>query len=233
MEDYTTEYFGCDLMPKILIVEDEYDIAENLQLFFQHQDFETRHVDDGALVIAAAKTYQPDLIVMDLMLPNRDGLDLTKEIRTFSNVPIVMLTAKVEQVDKLVGLESGADDYMCKPFDAMELILRVKAILSRTEGKVQFSNLALFPDNREVTFKGEQVGLSALEFNLFELLYNAPERIYSREQIIEFAYPQYRDITDRTIDSHVKNIRKKFKEVGAENTPIQSVYGAGYRFSPI
>lgn len=220
-------------MPRILIVEDEHDIAENLQLFFQHQEFETRHVDDGALVISAVKSYQPDLIVMDLMLPNIGGVELTSEIRSFSNVPIVMLTAKVEQVDKLVGLEAGADDYMCKPFDAMELILRVKAILNRTEGKVQFSNLALYPENREVTYKGQQVGLSALEFNLFELLYNAPERIYSREQIIEQAYPQYRDITDRTIDSHVKNIRKKFKEAGAEGGPIQSVYGAGYRFSPI
>lgn len=220
-------------MPRILIVEDEHDIAENLQLFFQHQEFETRHVDDGALVISAVKSYQPDLIVMDLMLPNIGGVELTSEIRSFSNVPIVMLTAKVEQVDKLVGLEAGADDYMCKPFDAMELILRVKAILNRTEGKVQFSNLALYPENREVTYKGQQVGLSALEFNLFELLYKAPERIYSREQIIELAYPQYRDITDRTIDSHVKNIRKKFKEAGAEGGPIQSVYGAGYRFSPI
>lgn len=219
-------------MQKILIVEDEQDIAETLELFIQHQGYQTLCLNDGKDVVETVRRERPSLIVLDLMLPNKDGLTCCEEIRQFSNVPIIMLTAKVSQGDKLQGLEHGADDYVCKPFDAMELVLRIKAILNRTCGNVQYDVIKVVSDKREVKIQGQAIALSALEFNLFELLFNAPERIYSREQIIELAYPHYRDITDRTIDSHVKNIRKKFKEAGVTRDPIQSVYGAGYRFCP-
>lgn len=218
-------------MDKILIVEDEPDISENVELFLQHNGFETLVVDDGAKVVATVKQFKPALIVLDLMLPNKDGLSCCQDIREFSNVPIIMVTAKSEQVDKLLGLEVGADDYVCKPFDISELILRVKAILKRAKGLVSYSIVAINPQTKEATLHGQSLGLSALEFSLFELLFRSPERVYSRAQIIEMAYPDNRDITDRTVDSHVKNIRKKFKALGAEDTPIQSVYGAGYRYS--
>lgn len=219
-------------MAKILIVEDETDIAEHLALFFQSQGFEAVHVDDGALVVDAVKREQPSLIVLDLMLPNKDGIACCKDIRTFSNVPIVMLTARGEQVHKLAGLEVGADDYVCKPFDTVELVLRVKAILRRSDGHVSYQAWQLDDQSHDVRFRELHIALSSLEYALFSLLFRAPERIFSREQILELAYPDYRDITDRSVDSHVKNIRKKFKQVGIAPSPIQSVYGAGYRFSP-
>jgi len=216
---------------KILIVEDDADIADSLVLFYQHHNFDTRLVNDGAYVVDTVTSYQPDIVILDIMLPNINGIDCCKAIREFSNVPIILLTAKVEQTDKYVGLESGADDYVCKPFDIMELILRTKTLLQRTQGQVSYSKLSVFPEQAKVVYQDKPVDLSTLEYNLFSLLYNNPERIYSREQILQQAYPQYRHITDRTIDSHVKKIRNKFKQAGVTENPIESVYGAGYRFS--
>ncbi|QLE86631.1 response regulator transcription factor [Shewanella sp. Scap07] len=215
---------------KILIVEDDIDIAESLALFYRHHDFETLHVDDGAHVIQAVSTYQPNLIVLDVMLPNKTGIECCEEIRQFSNVPIIMLTAKVNQSDKNIGLSTGADDYLCKPFDTMELILRSKSILARSQGTVSFSKLTVVPEKGKVIYQDKKVELSTLEASLFSLLHNKPERIYSRDEILNLAYPQDRHITDRTIDSHVKKIRNKFKEAGITENPIESVYGAGYRF---
>ncbi|GLX85994.1 DNA-binding response regulator [Thalassotalea loyana] len=216
---------------KILIVEDDADIADSLVLFYQHHNFDTHLVNDGAYVVDTVTSYQPDIVILDIMLPNVNGIDCCKAIREFSNVPIILLTAKVEQTDKYVGLESGADDYVCKPFDIMELILRTKTLLQRTQGQVSYSKLSVFPEQAKVVYQDKPVDLSTLEYNLFSLLYNNPERIYSREQILQQAYPQYRHITDRTIDSHVKKIRNKFKQAGVTENPIESVYGAGYRFS--
>lgn len=216
---------------KILIVEDDADIADSLVLFYQHHNFDTRLVNDGAYVVDTVTSYQPDIVILDIMLPNINEIDCCKAIREFSNVPIILLTAKVEQTDKYVGLESGADDYVCKPFDIMELILRTKTLLQRTQGQVSYSKLSVFPEQAKVVYQDKPVDLSTLEYNLFSLLYNNPERIYSREQILQQAYPQYRHITDRTIDSHVKKIRNKFKQAGVTENPIESVYGAGYRFS--
>jgi len=216
---------------KILIVEDDADIADSLVLFYQHHNFDTLLVSDGAYVVDTVTSYQPDIVILDIMLPNVNGVDCCKAIREFSNVPIILLTAKVEQTDKYVGLESGADDYVCKPFDIMELILRTKTLLQRTQGQVSYSKLSVFPEQAKVVYQDKPVDLSTIEYNLFSLLYNNPERIYSREQILQQAYPQYRHITDRTIDSHVKKIRNKFKQAGVTENPIESVYGAGYRFS--
>jgi len=217
---------------KVLIVEDDQDIANDLQDFLIHFEFETQVVDDGNLVVSAVKRFEPNLVILDLMLPGKDGIACCKEIRQFSNVPVLMLTAKSEQIDKLTGLEVGADDYVCKPFDIMELTLRIKAIIKRTKEYIRFSTFDVNNIKREVRYCDQLINLSALEFDLFELLHASPERVFSREMIIELAYPHCKDITDRTIDSHIKNIRKKFKELGLDLPVIETVYGSGYRFNP-
>ena len=186
-------------MEKILIVEDDLSIAQGLMLFFQAHQFETCHVDDGDDVINTVKRFEPDLVVLDLMLPNKDGMQCCQEIRSFSNVPIVMLTALVEQKTKLQGLNLGVDDYICKPFDAMEVILRVKAILKRSVGTVQYQSMTINPETFEVRTLQGHVQLSHSEFTLFELLFKYHERIFSRDNIIEQAYPQCYEINDRPL----------------------------------
>ncbi|SFD04930.1 response regulator [Pseudoalteromonas denitrificans] len=216
-------------MEDILIVEDEHEIADHLARFFQASGFSTSHIDEGTGVVDAVKRKQPSLIVLDLMLPGKDGLSCCKEIREFSNVPIIMLTAKVDEIDRLIGLEAGADDYVCKPFSAPELVMRVKAILKRTKNQVSYQLLTVDTDKQLVFYQKTKINLTSLEYALFSLLYKYPERIYSRQQIIDSAYPDLRDITDRAIDSHIKNIRKRFKQASVEEKIIESVYGAGYK----
>ena len=217
-------------MKTILLVEDDADIVELIQLFLKNEGYQVVHVDDGAEVIDKVHAVHPDLIIMDIMLPNVDGLACTQEIRKSFNVPIIMLTARVEQSDKLTGLETGADDYLCKPFDIQELLLRIKALLRRTQGQVHYQSWVIDEDKLTVAFKGNVIDFTVGEYRLFTLMYNSPNRVFSREQIIDLIYSDYRDITDRAIDSHIKNLRKKLKQNGIEPAHIQSVYGAGYRF---
>lgn len=218
-------------MSHILLVEDDLEIAENVLLFLDAQHYKTTHLTTGECVVETVRVEQPDLILLDLMLPVKGGTECCKEIRNFSDVPIIMLTAKVEEIDRLVGLEAGADDYVCKPFSAMELMLRIKAILKRTQ-KISSSNgFHLNQDTLKVSYLNNSAELTYLEFNLFNLLYQSPERIYSRAQILDLAYPDMRDISDRTVDAHVKNIRNKIKSLGINDVVVESVYGAGYRFS--
>jgi len=218
---------------KILIVEDDLDIAKTLTVFLNKSGFETEHLATGEHVIDTVKQSSPDLILLDLMLPIKNGGDCCKEIRAFSDIPIIMTTAKVEEVDRLIGLESGADDYVCKPYSVMELVLRIKAILKRfTSLRTETVTQGLSINNKslEISFYNNHISLTALEFALFELLYNTPARIYSREQILNLAYPDMRDISDRAIDTHIKKIRKKIKLIDIEVDVIESVYGAGYRY---
>lgn len=216
---------------KILIVEDDLDIAEDLQDVLEYHGYSAEIESNGLAVKDKVMQFQPDLILLDLMLPGQDGEACCKQVREFTNVPIIMLTAKVEQADKLSGLSLGADDYVCKPFDMAELMLRIDAVIRRTQGQIQFSQFNINDERKEVSYLGQVVPLSALEYALFALLYNSPERVFSRDQIIDLAYPGFRDITDRAIDSHVKNIRKKFKAHGIASAAISAVYGMGYRFS--
>lgn len=216
-------------MSDILLVEDDIEIAENVLLFLDAQNYNTTHLTTGEFVVNTVQKSQPDLVLLDLMLPIKSGTECCKEIRTFSDVPIIMLTAKVEEIDRLVGLEAGADDYVCKPFSAMELMLRIKAILKRTNKKPIDSVLKLNTETFKLTYQLNSTDLTHLEFSLFNLLYQQPERIYSRGQILDLAYPDMRDISDRTVDAHVKNIRKKVSSLGLVDTVIESVYGAGYR----
>ncbi|WDE10266.1 response regulator [Thalassomonas haliotis] len=220
-------------MANILIVEDDLEIAENVALFLQASNFTTQHLETGEHVVETVRENEPDLILLDLMLPVMDGLECCKQIRTFSEVPIVMLTAKTQEISRLIGLEAGADDYICKPFSAPELVLRIKAILKRTQkhkAAVVDEGLLLNMESFRLSYRGKNTELTHLEFNLFSLLYQHPQRIYSRAQILDLAYPDMRDISDRAIDSHVKNIRLKAKKIGLESNIIESVYGAGYRY---
>ncbi|TQV89474.1 response regulator [Aliikangiella coralliicola] len=214
----------------ILVVEDDLEISENLNLFLKASNFNTHHLDSGEHVVKTVRENQPDIILLDIMLPVVDGLECCRQIREFSDIPIIMMTAKVEEIDRLIGLEAGADDYVCKPFSAVELILRIKAILRRTQKPKAIRKLELNLETFILSYQQSTVELTNLEFGLFKLLYQHPERIYSRAQILDLAYPDMRDISDRAIDSHIKNIRKKAIELGLEKSPIESVYGAGYRY---
>jgi len=218
-------------VPNILIVEDDFDIADKLVLFLNKSGFNTEHLATGEHVVKHVKNTPPDLILLDIMLPYKDGEQCCKEIREFSEVPIIMTTAKVEEVDRLIGLKAGADDYVCKPYSIMELVLRIKAILKRCSQPIAaLSGLTVDNDSLEVNFKNQNIELTAIEFSLFKLLFNSPNRIYSRSQILDLAYGDMRDISDRAIDSHIKKIRKKIRTLGIDSNIIESVYGAGYRY---
>ena len=217
-------------MSYILLVEDDLEIAENVLLFLEAQNHQTKHLTTGEHVVATVKEDTPDLILLDLMLPIVSGIECCQQIRTFSDVPIIILTAKIAEIDRLIGLESGADDYVCKPFSGMELMLRIKAILKRSKKIALATDFIVNDLTFKVSYKSNSTELTHLEFNLFNLLYQQPQRIYSRVQILDLAYPDMRDISDRAIDAHVKNIRKKIKKLGITDTVIESVYGAGYRY---
>ena len=218
-------------MSYILIVEDDLEITEQLTLFLTNNGFYYQHLDSGEQVVETVKDNPPDLILLDIMLPQKSGIECCREIRAFADIPIVMMTAKVEEIDRLVGLEAGADDYVCKPFSAAELMLRIKAILRRSQTQSATTKVHLDSNTYKLSYQNQVIELTHLEFNLFNLLYSNPERIYSREQILDLAYPDLREISDRTIDSHVRNIRKKALLFNFDKTIIESVYGAGYRYS--
>ncbi|MCF6441222.1 response regulator [Pseudoalteromonas luteoviolacea] len=217
----------------ILIVEDDFDIAEQVMLFFKASGFEITHIADGADVVDWVRENSPDAILMDIMLPNQDGVECMKQIREFSMVPIVMLTAKVSEADRLKGLEFGADDYVCKPFSAAELVMRIKAILRRCSASQtsEAPDIEVNESQLLVSLKGQSLSLTKVEFDVFAMLYNAPNRVFSRQQILDHIQPDNFDISDRVIDSHIKNIRKKIKNIEISPKIVESVYGAGYRFN--
>jgi len=217
-------------MSYILLVEDDLEIAENVILFLKASRFETRHLASGEHVVSTVKDFEPDLILLDLMLPVMDGIECCKQIREFSDVPVVMMTAKVEEIDRCIGLEAGADDYVCKPFSAAELMLRIKAIIRRTNRSKKASDFNFNQETLKLNCRDLCVELTHLESKLFSLLFNKPSRVYSREQILDLAYPDIRDISDRTIDAHVKNLRKKIKTLNIGCEVVESVYGVGYRY---
>lgn len=219
----------------VLIVEDEVKIASLLADYITITEYDAHQIHDGSEVIDWVKANQPVAIFLDIMLPGKDGITLCREIRTFSNVPILMITAKVDEIDRLIGLELGADDYICKPFSPREVIARLKAVLRRTNAsnvEPESNNLLLMNDNRiSVTYLGKEVSLTLVEFQLLKPLAQTPGRIYSREQLMETMYSDHRIVNQRTIDSHIKKLRKKLRMVNNDEELIQSVYGAGYRIT--
>lgn len=222
------------MMSRILIVEDEPKLATLLQDYLRASSFETENVADGNEAIPAIRRYQPDLVVLDLMLPGRDGLDICRELRQFSQVPVVMLTARVEEIDRLLGLELGADDYICKPFSPREVVARIKAILRRagaaaTAGRATQEALKMDPGAHSASLDGQPLDLTPVEFRLLHALASAPGQIFSRDRLLDHLYDDHRVVTDRTVDSHVKNLRRKLEAVRADGETIRSIYGVGYR----
>lgn len=217
---------------RILIVEDEPKLAGLLRDYLNASSFESFILNNGTEVVPWTRDHKPDLVLLDVMLPGRDGMDICKELRTFSAVPIIMVTARVEEIDRLLGLELGADDYICKPFSPREVVARVKAVLRRTrDGQtIQAQGLVLDEQRYMATLHGRDLELTALEFRLLQLLVERPGRIYGRQQIMEKIYPDDRFVSDRTVDSHIKKLRKKIEAVAPEATLIHSVYGVGYKF---
>jgi two-component system response regulator BaeR len=219
----------------ILIVEDEVRLARLLADYLAAAGFATHCIGDGGEVVAWVRAHDPALILLDLMLPGRDGLDLCRELRTFTTVPIVMTTARVEEIDRLLGLELGADDYICKPYSPREVVARVRAVLRRltqAAGVQPVSTLLqLDPGTLRVrTCDGQWVELTAVEFALLHTLHTAPGRIFPRDRLMERIYRDGRIVSDRTIDSHVKKLRKRLAEVLPGLELIHSVYGVGYRY---
>ncbi len=219
---------------KILIVEDEEKLATLLKDYLKQAGFIPSCLANGLEVVPLVREQGPDLILLDLMLPGRDGLEICKEIRTFSNVPIIMITARVEEIDRLLGLELGADDYICKPYSPREVVARVKAVLRRSgnEATIQAEGLVLDKSRFQATLHGRNLDLTAVEFKLLAYLTANPGRIYSRGQLIERIYLDDRIVSERTIDSHIKKLRHKISDVAPEEKLIHSVYGVGYKFSP-
>lgn len=216
----------------ILIVEDEEKIAQVLADYLHQAGFETHCLVDGMEVVQWIRSHQPRLILLDLMLPGRSGLEICKEVRSFSTIPIIMTTAKVEEIDRLLGLELGADDYICKPFSPREVVARVKTVLRRT-GSVtpQTYGLVLDESRFRATLHGKELDLTSVEFTLLHLLATNPGRIYRRQQLMDHIYPDQRIVCDRTIDSHIKKLRKKIAVAANPGEEfIQSLYGAGYKF---
>ena len=219
-------------MTMILIVEDEQKLAELIKDYLAQSSFDTTILDNGNDVVPYVRENKPDLVILDLMLPGRDGMEICKEIRTFSNLPIIMVTARVEEIDRLLGLELGADDYVCKPFSPRELVARVKAVLRRagSETTIKAKGLVLDEARYQASLHGVDLELTAVEFKLLSFLAANPGRIYSRDQLMERIYSDHRIVSDRTIDSHIKKLRKKISEQSPDEELIGSVYGVGYKF---
>lgn len=219
---------------KILIVDDDKNITELISLYLNKESYDTKIVHSGSKAISAFQSYLPNLIILDLMLPGKDGYDICKEIRQISNTPIIILTAKGETFDKILGLELGADDYMVKPFDTKELTARVKAVLRRYTPKENKSKQIVIPDlninlsNYTVLYKDENIEMPPKELELLFFLASNPNQVFTREQLLDRIWG-YEYIGDtRTVDVHIKRIREKIKK--NNHWGIKTVWGIGYKF---
>ncbi len=220
----------------ILIVEDEEKIAALLRDYLENANFSTSTLNRGDKVVSHIKQTPPNLILLDIMLPGKDGMEVCKEIRKFSDVPIIMVTARVEEIDRLIGLELGADDYICKPFSPREVVARVKAVLKRThakpvEEKLIVGQITLDHNLRLVTIADEAINLTPNEFDLLKVLLSHPNRVFSRSELLNQVQGYDFEGYDRTIDSHIKNLRKKITSKLPGQEIITSVYGVGYKLN--
>lgn len=219
----------------ILVVEDEIKLAHLLRDYLLNAGYQCHWLDNGQDVVAWVRQQQPHLILLDLTLPNRDGLEICKEIRSFSQVPIIMVTARIEEIDRLLGLELGADDYICKPCSPREVVARIKAVLRRfqpEEATPVQDFLKLDALSYRVKAMQQEVELTKVEFLLIETLCREPGRIFSRDQLMDRIYADQRIVSDRTIDSHIKKLRTRLYGLLPDHELIHSVYGAGYRYEP-
>lgn len=220
----------------VLIVEDEVKIAQVLREYLEKANYSVAWLGRGDQVIPHLKDNAVALILLDLMLPGKDGMELCREIRTFSNVPIIMLTAKVEEIDRLLGLELGADDYICKPFSPREVVARVKTVLRRSISQPQVEQLAvgelaLNEESHQVMVQGVELKLTPNEFALLRALLAHPQRVFSRGELLNLVQGYSYEGYERTIDTHIKNLRKKIATILPGHEIISTVHGVGYKLN--
>jgi two-component system response regulator BaeR len=224
----------------ILVVEDDTKIADMLANYLHMQGFATALCGDGLHAVQQVKDLQPALVLLDLMLPGQDGLAVCQQVRKFSSVPIIMLTARVDEIDRLLGLETGADDYVCKPYSPREVVARVKALLRRVHGPLATQTTAttsapsalalqVHTQRQTISWGNTHLPLTPVEFRLLRLLVDHPEQVFSRAHLLDHLHADLRDVTDRAVDSHIKNVRRKLEACGVQSVQIASVYGVGYR----
>lgn len=221
----------------ILVVDDEPKIVKLARDYLEQSGFRVVSAEDGKMALAAVRHERPDLVVLDLNLPVMDGLDVCRALRRESDVPVIMLTARVEEADRLIGLELGADDYITKPFSPRELVARVRAVLRRVQGDVhrpglvRAGDLEIDLEGHQVTRGGEPVHLTRTEFNLLALLAQHPGQTFSRTQLLDRLHGVIYDGYDRSVDAHIKNLRRKLEVDPLEPRYVLTVYGIGYKFS--
>ena len=223
-------------MSKILVVEDELKIARLVRDYLVEAGFDVITAVDGPAAIAEARSARPDLIVLDIGLPGLDGLDVTRSIRRYSDTPIVMLTARSDETDRIIGLELGADDYVVKPFSPRELVARVKAVLRRATGRMttdvlRTGDLEIDLDRRRVAVAGRTADLTATEFELLVVMAGEPGRVFTRSQLLDAVRGVSFQSYERAIDSHIKNLRSKLEVDPRRPRLIHTVYGVGYKYA--
>ena len=223
---------------RILIIEDEQELAGILRDYLEQWGLEVELMHDGDGAVAKILNERPDLVILDIMLPGLDGVSICREVRAVSNIPIIIETARIEEIDRLLGLELGADDYICKPFSPRELVARVRSLLRRSEitadaeesASPSNSRLKLDPSRWAATVDGVHIDLTRREFQILSVLYNRPGQVFSRTQLLDMAFVEDTGMVHRTIDSHIKNIRLKIRRVEPDAEFIRSVYGVGYAY---
>ncbi|MDN4501968.1 response regulator transcription factor [Alteromonadaceae bacterium BrNp21-10] len=225
----------------ILIIEDEPKIADLIGKYLTIEGYRFTHSNNGSDGLAQCQQQSPDLVILDIMLPDMDGIQVCENLRQFSDVPVIMLTARVDEIDHLLGFRVGADDYVCKPFRPRELIARVQAVLHRSgqrkgphnvdkQEKLQVGSITMDIRQHQVQMHGVEVKLTLNEFNLLKAFLSHPNQVFSREDLLNITQRKYTESYERTIDSHIKNLRKKLQNSDANFNAIESIYGVGYRY---
>jgi len=228
-------------MADIALVDDDKNILTSVSMLLEQEGYHVRTFSDGASALTALSATPPDLAILDIKMPRMDGLELLRRLRTSQDLPVIFLTSKDEEIDELMGLNAGADDYIRKPFSQRLLLERVKAVLRRAEGHKDNTaegkkdalvrgKLALDPQRHECTWEGKPVRLTVTEFLILQCLAQRPGFVKSRDSLMDAAYDDQVYVDDRTIDSHIKRLRKKFKQVDDSFESIETLYGVGYRY---
>jgi len=219
---------------RVLIVEDDAKIADMLANYLQMQGFSTFICADGLDAVAWVRKHAPAVVLLDLMLPGLDGLGVCRAVRAFSAVPIIMVTARVDEIDRLLGLDIGADDYICKPFSPREVVARIKSLLRRSQGVLSAQTPSLGFEvselKQQIGWGGQALPLTPIEFRLLRLFLSRLGQVYSRAHLLDCLHEDFRETSDRAIDSHIKNLRRKLEQAGTGKHTITSVYGVGYRY---
>lgn len=226
--------------PTILVVDDERSISEVVSLYLTRAGYRVKIANDGQAALRELAKQMPDLVVLDLMLPGVDGLEITRRLRAEGDTPIIMLTARREEADRILGLEMGADDYVIKPFSPQELVSRVRAVLRRahgapqesTERALQFDDILIDPITRLVTVNSTEIALTAKEFDLLWFLANHPRQVFNREQLLDRVWGETDYIDPSTVTVHVRRVREKIEPDAANPRHIHTVWGVGYKFEP-